>query len=112
VLLRLGGSRRETLARPKITLPKRSAPWEGFLPLKGGEYGGRRLAPVPIHVERLPSPLEQAGEVGEGDDGNLGRSPYFVVISTIEPRKNHPLLIQVCRALFNAERRASFTSAE
>jgi glycosyltransferase involved in cell wall biosynthesis len=62
------------------------------------EYRDRRLAPVPIHVEPLASPLEQAREIGEGDAGIHGR-PYFVVISTIEPRKNHPLLIQVWRAL-------------
>jgi glycosyltransferase involved in cell wall biosynthesis len=63
------------------------------------EYQGRGLALVPIHVEPLPSPLAQAGEIDERQAGFLGGVPYFVVISTIEPQKNHPLLIQVWRAL-------------
>jgi glycosyltransferase involved in cell wall biosynthesis len=63
------------------------------------EYRDRRLQPVPIHVEPLASPLEQADEIKEQDAAFLGRIPYFVTISTIEPRKNHSLMIQVWRAL-------------
>jgi glycosyltransferase involved in cell wall biosynthesis len=62
------------------------------------EYRDRRLVPVPIHVEPLASPLEQAGEINDGD-GFLRKVSYFVAISTIEPRKNHSLLIQVWRRL-------------
>jgi glycosyltransferase involved in cell wall biosynthesis len=62
------------------------------------EYHDRRIAPAPIHVEPLASPLEQAEDIkGEGEF--VGRISYSVAISTIEPRKNHSLLIQVWREL-------------
>ena len=63
------------------------------------EYRDRRLAPVPIHVEPLASPLEQSGEINQRKAGFLNGVSYFVAISTIEPRKNHSLLIQIWRAL-------------
>jgi glycosyltransferase involved in cell wall biosynthesis len=63
------------------------------------EYRDRGLAPVPIHVEPLASPLEQASEINEHDAEFLDRTSYFVAVSTVEPRKNHSLLIQVWRAL-------------
>ena len=63
------------------------------------EYRDRKLAPAPIHVEPLASPLEQAGEITEDDVDFVGRIRYFVAVSTIEPRKNHSLLIHIWREL-------------
>lgn len=52
--------------------------------------------PRPIHVEPLPSPL--AGQTGV-DDARLQAAPYFVIVGTIEPRKNHLLLLNVWRRM-------------
>ncbi|MBY6240236.1 glycosyltransferase family 1 protein [Methylosinus sp. Sm6] len=55
-----------------------------------------RPAP-PICVQPLASTL---GEKSAGDDDPaLAESPYFVAVSTLEPRKNHLLLLNVWRAL-------------
>jgi glycosyltransferase involved in cell wall biosynthesis len=52
----------------------------------------------PIHVEPFPSPLEGANiERTSGSD--LRGHPYFVVLGTIEPRKNHLLLLHLWRRL-------------
>lgn len=48
----------------------------------------------PIHVEPLPAPL---GDVAR--DARLAAVPYFVVVGTIEPRKNHLLLLNIWRRL-------------
>lgn len=48
----------------------------------------------PIHVEPLPAPL---GDVAR--DAGLAAVPYFVVVGTIEPRKNHLLLLNIWRRL-------------
>lgn len=61
------------------------------------EYARRGAAPVPIHVQPLASPLGPAA-AGDRDEGLLGR-PYFVVVSTIEPRKNHAMLLHAWRDL-------------
>jgi glycosyltransferase involved in cell wall biosynthesis len=68
------------------------------------EYCVRGLAPVPIHVEPLASPLEQAADIDSRDAAFLDGISYFVAVSTIEPRKNHALLIQVWRALIQKGR--------
>lgn len=51
-------------------------------------------APRPIHVEPLPSPLMDVAA-----DETLASVPYFVVVGTIEPRKNHLLLLNIWRRL-------------
>jgi glycosyltransferase involved in cell wall biosynthesis len=61
------------------------------------EYRQRGRAPVPIHVEPLASPLELK-EIGQNINLNFN-APYFIMVSTIEPRKNHLLLINVWREL-------------
>jgi glycosyltransferase involved in cell wall biosynthesis len=60
-------------------------------------YCRQRLKNVPIHVAPLPSPLEATS--GAPVANELGRTPYFVMVATIEPRKNHLLLINVWRTL-------------
>lgn len=57
------------------------------------EYVRRGVARVPIHVEPLASPL--GPPVSEDLDQALLRKPYFVVVSTVEPRKNHAMLLHV-----------------
>jgi len=61
---------------------------------------------VPIHVEPLASALEGSPGNENGDatldttpDTTLGGACYFLAVATIEPRKNHMLLIQIWRAL-------------
>ena len=61
------------------------------------EFGRRGAAPVPIHVQPLASPLGPP-VAGDRDEALLGR-PYFVVVSTIEPRKNHAMLLHAWRGL-------------
>ena len=61
------------------------------------EYARRGVAQVPIHVEPLASPLGPP-VAGDRDEALLHR-PYFVVISTIEPRKNHAMLLHAWRDL-------------
>jgi glycosyltransferase involved in cell wall biosynthesis len=56
---------------------------------------GRRAAR--IHVQPLASTLERAG--ADGDDPELAHVSYFVAVSTLEPRKNHLLLLNIWRAL-------------
>jgi len=52
----------------------------------------------PIHVQPFPSPLE--GEARPSSAGAPWRGhPYFVTFGTIEPRKNHLLLLHVWRKL-------------
>ena len=63
------------------------------------QYRKNGLAPVSIHVEPLASPLAGTNDVELFNQQN--RPPYFVVISTIEPRKNHMLLINVWRTLIS-----------
>jgi glycosyltransferase involved in cell wall biosynthesis len=52
---------------------------------------------IPIHVQPLASPLER--DVAEAEDPALAGCSYFVMVSTLEPRKNHLLLLNVWRAL-------------
>jgi glycosyltransferase involved in cell wall biosynthesis len=49
---------------------------------------------LPIHVAALPSPLAPVRASAPN-----GGQPYFMLISTIEPRKNHLLVLNIWRAL-------------
>jgi glycosyltransferase involved in cell wall biosynthesis len=53
---------------------------------------------IPILSHPLPSAPEDVGSRIERDD-ILAEAPYFVVVGTIEPRKNHLLLLNVWRRL-------------
>jgi len=59
----------------------------------------------PIHVQPLASPLEHVRTLVSSDP-KLAASPYFVVLATIEPRKNHLMLFNVWRALVAADANA------
>lgn len=60
------------------------------------EYRRRNRAVVPIHVAPLPPPLDwRSVEL----DMALLSVPYFVVVGTIEPRKNHLLLLNIWRRM-------------
>src|SRR6202012_3700987 len=52
---------------------------------------------APIHVAPFPSPLAFA-DVAEAKS-DAPSHPYFVLVSTIEPRKNHLLVLNVWREL-------------
>lgn len=52
---------------------------------------------APIHVAPLPSPLALADIIEASADAPA--QPYFVLVSTIEPRKNHLLVLNVWREL-------------
>jgi glycosyltransferase involved in cell wall biosynthesis len=52
---------------------------------------------VRIHVEPLPSPLENSPSIRS--TAQISVDPYFLMIGTIEPRKNHDLLLHVWRTL-------------
>ncbi len=55
--------------------------------------------PRPIHVQPFPSPLEAASSAEPARDEPWRGHPYFVVLGTIEPRKNHLLLLHLWRRL-------------
>jgi glycosyltransferase involved in cell wall biosynthesis len=59
------------------------------------EIASRRREGIPILVAPLPPPAHRALAVQ--DDGPA--PPYFMVVGTIEARKNHLLLLNVWRAL-------------
>lgn len=61
------------------------------------EFEARGKVVVPIHVEPLPSSMP--ADVGGLAEPELARQPYFVVLGTIEPRKNHLLLLNIWRRL-------------
>ncbi len=52
----------------------------------------------PIYAEPLASPLESAGNAVL-HDAELATAPYFVIVGTLEPRKNHLLLLNIWREL-------------
>lgn len=52
---------------------------------------------IPIHIGHLPPPPSH--RLQSGSDQNLAAHPYFVVSGTIEPRKNHQLLLKLWRQL-------------
>lgn len=53
---------------------------------------------APIHVQPLASPLGRTS-AEEARDPALAGCSYFVMVSTLEPRKNHLLLLNIWRAL-------------
>lgn len=61
------------------------------------EYAFRKRPCVRIHTEPLPSSLPPASE--RLADPRLSTHPYFVILGTIEPRKNHLLLLNIWRRL-------------
>jgi glycosyltransferase involved in cell wall biosynthesis len=67
------------------------------------EFSRRRRSFVPHLVAPLPSPLtsldEDALRATNWLDDDLAKTPYFVMVSTIEPRKNHLLMVSVWRQL-------------
>jgi glycosyltransferase involved in cell wall biosynthesis len=52
---------------------------------------------MPVLVAPLPPEPTFAAASKRGDE--MGRHPYFVMVGTIEPRKNHLLMLQVWREL-------------
>jgi glycosyltransferase involved in cell wall biosynthesis len=62
------------------------------------ERDNRGQPPIPILSCPLPSAFERVDPGGDRDD-DLAKQPYFVVVGTIEPRKNHLLLLNVWRRL-------------
>lgn len=58
----------------------------------------RRLTPRPMLVAPLPTSLPQP-DAGDREDEALASVPYFMVVGTIEPRKNHMLLLNAWRHL-------------
>jgi glycosyltransferase involved in cell wall biosynthesis len=62
------------------------------------ELERRGKAQIPILSQPLPSALEGVDPTSYRDSG-LAAQPYFVVVGTIEPRKNHLLLLNVWRRL-------------
>src|SRR5271165_1720805 len=68
---------------------------EQRLELELRREGSRRR---PIHVQPFPSPLEGAGRDPAAGIVRQGH-PYFVMLATVEPRKNHLLLLHLWRDL-------------
>jgi glycosyltransferase involved in cell wall biosynthesis len=62
------------------------------------ELKARGQPSIPILSYPLPSPLETV-DGSSVRDAALFERPYFVVLGTIEPRKNHALLFNVWRRL-------------
>lgn len=56
----------------------------------------RGLADVPVHAAALPSSLV-VDDRRALRDAELSSHPYFVIVGTIEPRKNHLLLLNIWR---------------
>jgi glycosyltransferase involved in cell wall biosynthesis len=63
------------------------------------ELKARGKPAVPILSCALPSPIETIDASSSATDPSLAECPYFVVLGTIEPRKNHSLLLNVWRSL-------------
>jgi glycosyltransferase involved in cell wall biosynthesis len=62
------------------------------------ELERRGKPPIPILSQPLPSALEGVDPM-DYRDSELAAQPYFVVVGTIEPRKNHLLLLNIWRRL-------------
>ena len=61
------------------------------------EIAARGLAQRPIWAQPFPSPLAEVP--AESLTQRAAHPPYFVVVGTIEPRKNHLLLLHIWREL-------------
>jgi len=61
------------------------------------EFDAHNRHNVPIHVEPLPSPLEDSPPIASS--ARISGDPYFLMIGTIEPRKNHDLILHIWRTL-------------
>ena len=59
------------------------------------ELCGQGCRQRPIHVQPFPSPLEGMGPARA--DPSWRGHPYFVMLATVEPRKNHLLLLHAWR---------------
>lgn len=71
-----------------------------------GEHAKRQGLPdTPVHV--LHSPVEAAFTHPPARNEPRDTPPYFVICGTIEPRKNHRLLLDVWRRLVAAQGRAA-----
>ena len=62
------------------------------------ELDRRGRPKVPIHVAHLPSTLFEARKPTP-QPSPIAQVPYFVCVGTIEPRKNHLLLLNIWRRL-------------
>jgi glycosyltransferase involved in cell wall biosynthesis len=62
------------------------------------EWARRGLPRRPVLVAPLPSPLERT-DASERIDEDLANVPYFVMVGTIEPRKNHLFLLALWRQM-------------
>jgi glycosyltransferase involved in cell wall biosynthesis len=60
------------------------------------ELDSRKMKRKAVFCAHLPSPME-AVRLDMGEFERLIRHPYFVVLGTIEPRKNHTLLLNLWR---------------
>ena len=67
------------------------------------EFRRRRRSPLPSMVAHLPSPLSEVDEK-KLDDRELAAAPYFVIVGTIEPRKNHLVLLSIWRQMAQSAR--------
>ena len=59
------------------------------------EIAAQGLPPRPIWARHFPSPLTDFAPT----ERRVVKRPYFVMVGTIEPRKNHLLILQIWRAL-------------
>jgi len=64
------------------------------------EMAERGRVDVPILAQPLPSPL--AAAIRPDHDEALAKAHYFIAIATLEPRKNHLLLLNLWRDLANS----------
>lgn len=62
------------------------------------ELQSRGRCNLPMHIAPLPSSIEISRE-SQDTEIVLPSSPYFVMVGTIEPRKNHLLLLHIWREL-------------
>lgn len=61
----------------------------------------RGRSAIPILSE--PLPVSPNFSRGRSQDARLAEVPYFVIVGSIEPRKNHALLLEVWRELVRTE---------
>jgi glycosyltransferase involved in cell wall biosynthesis len=69
------------------------------------EYKRRGLDAPPIFARSLPSPLQRDAGTRASADPELAAEPYLVVVGTIEPRKNHLMLLNCWRAMIEGGHR-------